>query len=230
MLVFPNILFNKLHLFLTVRPPKNIKVDESCWIIIIKLKRLTIVLYVSYANCGRHITSIHFRPKNFPCEFCDERFSGKNEKYAHIKRVHPFPFGSRLYRKPTNWQLVECKLCNKTFSTTKDLSNHLLQHSSIDTLDNLDINSQIVQHLFANTNDLNTIKESICRDINEKQWFKYYNILNESSLEMSITDTEVEDLEDDAIQSNSKYKCEVCNQQFSFKFQTFAHLKATHGE
>ena len=119
-------------------------------------------------------------------------------------------------------------MCNITFSTTKDLRNHLLQHSSIDTLDNLDFNSQIVQHLFANTNDLNIIKESICRDINEKQWFKYYNVLNEYSFEMSITDTEVEDLEDDAKQSNSKYKCELCSQQFSFKFQTFAHLKEAH--
>ena len=121
-------------------------------------------------------------------------------------------------------------MCNITFSTTKDLRNHLLQHSSIDTLDNLDFNSQIVQHLFANTNDLNIIKESICRDINEKQWFKYYNVLNEYSFEMSITDTEVEDLEDDAMETRSKYKCELCNQQFSFKFQTFAHLKEVHLE
>ncbi|TMW51222.1 hypothetical protein DOY81_003699 [Sarcophaga bullata] len=141
-----------------------------------------------------------------------------------------FLFGDRLYSKPTSWHLVECKLCNTTFSTTKDLRNHLLQHSSIDTLDNLDLKSQIVQHLFANTNDLNTIKEIICRDIHNKHWFKYYNVLNEYSFEMSITDTEVEDLEDDAIQTSSKYKCELCNKQFSFKFQTFAHLKEVHEE
>ncbi|XP_065363358.1 uncharacterized protein LOC135956717 [Calliphora vicina] len=192
-------------------------------------------------DCGRHIASIHLRHTMFPCEFCGQSFSRKDKIQHHIKRMHSdgvvYPakhkewlFGDRLYSKPIAWHLVECKLCDTQFQTTKDLRQHLENHSDVDTLHNLELSDNIIKHLFPNMIDLNMVKESICNDIREKQWFKYYTVLNEHSYEMCVSDTEAEDLEEDTAESVSKYKCDLCAKEFSFKYQVFSHLKEVHGK
>ncbi|KNC28964.1 hypothetical protein FF38_13785 [Lucilia cuprina] len=191
-------------------------------------------------DCGRHIASIHLRQIMFPCEFCGQSFSRKDKIQHHIKRMHMdgvvYPtkhkewlFGDRLYSKPIDWHLVECKLCNVTFKTTKELRQHLENHSDIDTLHSLELSDKTVQHLFPNMIDLGTVKETICKDIREKHWFKYYTVLNEHSYEMSVSDTELEDLNDTAENRATKYKCDLCSKEFLFKYEVFSHLKEMHG-
>lgn len=193
-------------------------------------------------DCGRHIASIHLRHIMFPCEFCGQCFSRKDKLQLHIKRMHSddvvvYPakhkewlFGDRLYSKPNAWHLVECKLCNIQFPTTKNLRIHLENHRDVDTLHNLELSDKTIQHLFPNMIDLDFVKSSICKDIIEKQWFKYYTVLNEHSYEMSISDTEEEDIEDEIpAERAGKYKCDLCGQEFAYKYQVFSHLKETHG-
>lgn len=192
-------------------------------------------------DCGRHIASIHLRQTMFPCEICGQRFSRKDKIQHHIKRIHSggivYPpkhkewlFGDRLYYKPSTWLLVQCKLCDVIFKTTKELRQHLTYHSNFDTLHNLELNSNVIQHLFGNMIDLNIVKESICKDIREENWFKYYTVLNKYGYEMSISDTEVEDMNEETVESPKKYKCDLCAKEFSFQYQVFSHLKEVHSE
>ncbi|XP_075150721.1 uncharacterized protein LOC142224821 [Haematobia irritans] len=194
-------------------------------------------------DCGRHIASIHLRETTFACEFCGQHFGRKDKVRHHIKRVHSdnsvYPkgkrrewlFGDRLYSKPSKWLHVECKLCNIQFNTTKELRAHMGTHRSIDSLIHLKMDSEIVNHLFPNVISLLSVKENICKDIEEHNWFKYYAVLNEHSYEMSISDTEVEDLYTQNSANNvHNYKCELCGLEFRFQYEAFNHLKEAHGE
>lgn len=182
---------------------------------------------------------MHLKEENtFYCGFCELTFTIRDYLNAHLKRMHPGEtlesnskklerlFGERLYSKPTTWQCVECKLCSITFTTTKELHHHLENHFNL--LYNMELNNEIVQNLFANINDVNTIKEIIVKDISEKNFFKYYRVLNEYGYEMSVSDTEAEDLLEDTAERSGKYKCELCSETFSFKYKVFNHLKEDH--
>lgn len=189
-------------------------------------------------NCRRHI-QLHLKSTRLPCGFCELTFTCRDYLYAHIKRMHPGEtmdsnnkhiqrlFGDRLYSKPSAWLKVECKLCSKTFTTTKELRLHLENHNDLQTLNTLNLDDQIIQHFFPNNSSLEMIKETILKDISEKDYFKYYLVLNEFSYEMSLSDTEVDDLEDEA-QHAGNYNCELCSEEFSFKYQVFSHLKEVH--
>ncbi|XP_013108712.2 zinc finger protein 91 isoform X1 [Stomoxys calcitrans] len=192
-------------------------------------------------DCGRHIASIHLRETTFSCEYCGQHFGRKDKVRHHIKRMHSdncvYPkgkrrewmFGDRLYSKPTSWLLVECKLCNIQFSTTKELRAHLGTHRCVDSLIHLKMDSDIVTHLFPNVISLLSVKEHICKDIEDGNWFKYYAVLNEHSFEMSISDTEVEDLYAENSADYPNYKCELCGSAFCFQYEAFNHLKEAHG-
>ncbi|XP_073836957.1 uncharacterized protein [Musca autumnalis] len=189
-------------------------------------------------DCGRHIASIHLKEITFPCEYCGQHFSRKDKVRHHIKRMHcdksAYPkaerkewmFGDRLYSRPTEWLMVECKLCSIRFNSTKELRAHMETHNRIDSLIHLRMDSEVISHLFPNEFSLSSVKEVICKDIEEGRWFQYYAILNEFSFEMSISDTEPEDLNIDT--TIPKYKCEVCRVECRFKFEAFNHLKEDH--
>lgn len=191
-------------------------------------------------NCRRHI-QLHFKSKSLHCGFCTLSFTSRDYLYAHIKRMHPGEtmesnkkciqrlFGDRLYSKPTAWLKVECNLCCKTFTTAKELRLHLENHNNLESLNLLKSNDSVIQHFFPNNNNLEKVKEYILKDISEKNYFKYYLVLNEYSYEMSLSDTEIEDLEEET-QHTGNYKCELCLEEFSFKYQVFSHLKEVHAE
>ncbi|XP_065361487.1 zinc finger protein 91-like [Calliphora vicina] len=193
-------------------------------------------------NCRRHIFAIHSHETIYPCGFCDQHFNCKNDLEIHLKRIHPSEslgsnskhiqrlFGDRLYSKPAAWYLVECKLCDTTFTTTKELRQHLENHRDVNSLRGLDLDSNIVQHLFPEMIDLDVLKESICNDIREEDWFKYYKVLNEHFYEMSVSDTEAEDLLEETAERVGKYKCELCFEDFLYKYQVFSHLKECHNK
>lgn len=177
----------------------------------------------------------------FPCEICGKQFNHKVKIQQHVKRMHSdgkahqlkrknLAFGNRLYYKPSTWLLVQCKLCDAIFKTAKELRQHLTNHNNFDTLHSLEINSNIVQNFFGNKLDLNIVKESICKDIREENWFKYYIVLNKYSYEMSISDTEAEDLDEETTKRVAKYKCDLCSKEFSFKYQVFSHFKEAHSD
>ncbi|XP_005189187.2 zinc finger protein Xfin isoform X2 [Musca domestica] len=189
-------------------------------------------------DCGRHIASIHLREITFPCEYCGQHFSRKDKVRHHIKRMHcdksTYPkskrkewmFGDRLYSRPTEWLMVECKLCSMRFSSTKELKNHMETHNKIDSMIHLRMDSEVITHLFPNEFNLGSVKELICKDIEEGRWFQYYAVLNEFSYEMSISDTEPEDL--NAEMTMPKYKCEICGLECRFQHEAFNHLKQDH--
>lgn len=139
-------------------------------------------------------------------------------------------FGRRLYHKPTTWQRVECKLCNATFLSTKALRMHLENHKDLTAIPNLNLSHPVVQHLFPNIKNLNFIGNAILNDFAKKNYFKYYSVLNEYHYEMSISDTEAEDLDDEIVKHTGKYKCALCGKEFSFKYQNFLHLKTDHAQ
>ncbi|XP_061392993.1 zinc finger protein 721 [Musca vetustissima] len=189
-------------------------------------------------DCGRHIASIHLREITFPCEYCGQHFSRKDKVRHHIKRMHcdksAYPkakrkewvFGDRLYSRPTGWLMVECKLCSVRFSSTKELRSHMETHNKIDSLMHIRMDSEVITHLFPNEFSLGSVKELICKDIAEGRWFQYYAVLNEFSYEMSISDTEPEDLNKEI--GSPKYKCEVCGIECRFQHEAFNHLKKEH--
>lgn len=123
---------------------------------------------------------------------------------------------------------MECKLCNIRFNSTKELRSHMETHNKIDSLIHLDMDNEVVNHLFTNILSLTSVKEQICKDVAEGQWFKYYAVLNEFSFEMSISDTEVEDLNEDDNSDCVKYKCDLCDVMFRFQYEAFCHLKEKH--
>lgn len=207
-------------------------------------------------NCRRHVLQQHSTELkkdsnestgnenqiiNFLCRICGQPFKLRNTLDQHILRKHRGQmlegdnkyieqlYGVRLYSKPTAWRRVECNLCSTNFPVIKLLRQHLEIHNDINTLDHLQLNDKIVQQLFPGNKDLDNIKEIICTDICQKNYNKYCTILNKYSYEMSISDTEIEDLdEDDEEIAVAKYKCELCAQEFYFKFQVFSHLRQQH--
>ncbi|KAM7346631.1 uncharacterized protein ACRADG_006483 isoform 2-T2 [Cochliomyia hominivorax] len=191
--------------------------------------------------CRRHIQLKHSRRIKLPCGFCKIILSSRDNLYRHLKQKHPNEdlesnmkqiqriFGERIYSEPISWRLIECKLCSKTFGRTKELREHLKKHCDINTLHKINSNDLIVKHLFPSINDIYIIKQIISKDISERNYFKYYTILNEFYYEMSISDTEPEDIENDEdTEHATKYECELCDKKFSFKYQVFLHLKEYH--
>ncbi|XP_037805814.1 zinc finger protein 845-like [Lucilia sericata] len=198
----------------------------------------------------KHIVRSHsgdnYKMTYFPCKLCGQYYMSEDNLQKHITRLHSVKrikstwstiknvehiFAKRLYSKPTARLHVECKLCSETFQTSKDLRHHLESHSVIDTLQDLELSDSIVQHFFPNMNDLNVVKQTICNDIRKKDWFKYYTVLNEHFYEMSLSDTEVEDLEgeEQIAERAGKYKCSMCALcDFSYKYEVFQHLKNFH--
>ncbi|XP_037942855.1 uncharacterized protein LOC119675720 [Teleopsis dalmanni] len=182
----------------------------------------------------RHERS-HFAKPQYECSYCDRKFFRKDKLNDHTKKHlkpnqsrkprHPeWNFGNRLYSdKP--FQKIQCKICDMIFNNTFALRKHLAVHSNPDTLLHLKLDSDIVKEFFTQTEDLNEIVASICKDISHQLLSKYVVVVNEFGYEMCLSDSDVDSKEIDKV---TKYKCELCNEFYLRKHLVFAHIKEKH--
>ncbi|XP_030376538.1 zinc finger protein Xfin [Scaptodrosophila lebanonensis] len=190
-----------------------------------------------FRDMQRH-ARVHFEQASYVCEMCGKGFLRK-DKYTFHLRSHKkrdaksqavtlnneWRFAERLYSSG-RLKLVECKLCGLKCQRVLELRQHLSLHANIETLDNLTMNSDIVQ-VHYNQMEMHEIKHQICSDIASQNMEKYYAVVNAHGYELCLSDSDEEPSVDD---DNSKYYCEPCNLPYTRKHRLIRHTLEEHSQ
>ena len=151
-----------------------------------------------------HVRSFHQGEKNFHCSLCNYKSFRKHDLKNHIENIHEDP--------------KKCPTCGKFYSSNKGLQRHKKIHNEnmhimkfcqfcdFSTKEKLNLKKHIeVQH-----HGIMLLKCSEC--------FKSYKSIRNLKLHM------------DAIHRKVKYKCHICEKEFSYKTALDRHNERLHSD
>lgn len=190
------------------------------------------------SHLDRHLKT-HLKEKR-ECNFCHAMFETYQERKAHMVAVHkdvnPMQQTKTAiisWTQANGRKTCECMICDATFERISQLREHLDWHASTtDWIHGTDLKSKFEQfQTFSEfkygefTND--DIGQVVHAKLKDKSWelLKMYRITNECGWELSLTDSETEDENDE---QKRNYDCGKCDQTFDRLHKLMCHMKGDH--
>ncbi|KAJ6635839.1 Zinc finger protein [Pseudolycoriella hygida] len=209
-------------------------------------------IFTKKSSLERHVKS--HEKKDYQCNYCDDIFDNHKMRRLHmIEHVHkgdqkrgrptkqmPKQISTifdSIYRSGPNGQkYCECKLCDRSFNKIFALQQHLAEHlRSIESLAEIDFTQKL--DLFEGLNfdapsqGNETLLQFVHQQLSVGENKRFYKIMSDSSIELTLSDSETESDSEMCDESKAKYEsyeCSKCNQSFDRSWKIFAHMRDNH--
>ena len=164
----------------------------------------------------RHFDADHLKIKPFKCEKCNKCFGQNAALIFHDQNIHSILEKDHLHVHDSEKKKL-CHKCNKSFSSRKKL----VRHNSMVHLNLRPYSCNICEKSFK-------LKEHLKRhsQVHEKDTSEQVLQLEESNSESN--QEHFEELQNQKVPSNMKFKCNRCNKEFKGKKHLSQHTKYVH--
>ncbi|XP_031621230.1 zinc finger protein 420-like [Contarinia nasturtii] len=152
-------------------------------------------------------------PKKQPCRYCDATFETYQDRKLHTATVHKKTGQNQTnktnltsWTQPNGHKMCQCMVCNLQFEKIYDLKRHLNEHD----ISAIDYTSQ---------HEMQSKFEEISN---------VYRINNDCGWELSLTDSETENEDEQIDGVQNMHKCEKCQKTFDRVYKIVCHMKIDH--
>ncbi|XP_037040954.1 zinc finger protein 91-like [Bradysia coprophila] len=196
------------------------------------------------SHLDRHMKT-HF-PKIPECKICHATFDSLQEQKAHTAAAHRDDIQTSTIRKaivpwtqPNGKKSCECRICHSVFDSIAALRKHLDWHAATtDWIQEVDLKSRPeYSQMFGESADDELTNERLAEMLqsrlreNSTDVSKMYRITNGQGWELSLTDSETDDNDDESNERKRMfYNCDECPRPRSFDrlYKLMCHIKADH--